>query len=366
MDKERFKGYSTLPLLFLSLFSLLIVTIRSEGPAYSQSLSGFTGLIRQIDLKKSSLLLDRESGRPLEILFTSRTRIIKDRVDAKVQNLRVGNWARVIVEFRSGVYIALEIDAQTLGPVGSVFGKVEQIDLLAKTLVVRVLGLLGNPLRTVISDESTLIRLEGMPASLEEIQVGDMVQAFGNPDITGLTLNASRLEVSLPRIGKQSNVFGIVEKIQGSYVLVRNWLGVEIPVYIDPLYPPQLVRYNNKRVNPADLIKTLKKGDEVNIRVFWNEKEQLVGLVWFGNSADTIIEGVVAGVQVGEGIITLTTRRGVAILLQVLPSTVIEINGQPGDLAQIRVGDTLRGTAIINTGAPWDVTSLEISQGPVS
>lgn len=362
MDKERFRGYSALSFSLL-FFLLLIVAISNRDPADSQGLSGFTGLIRQIDPKRSFFTLERGTGRPLEIFFTPGTRITKDRVDARVQNLRVGNWARVVVEFRSGVYIALEINAQTLGPVSSIFGKIEQIDPLAKTLIVRVFGLLDNPLRTVVSDESTLIRREGIPASLEEVQRGDIVQAFGNPDITGLVLNASRLEVSLPRIGRQSNVFGIVEKIQGNQVLVRNWLGVEIPVYIDPAYPPQLVRYNNKKVNPADLTKTLKKGDEVNIRVFWNEKEQLVGLVWFGNSADTIIEGIVAEVQVGEGIITLITRRGVAIFLQVLPSTVIEINGQPGDLAQIQVGNTLRGTAIINMGAPWDMTSLEITQG---
>jgi len=295
---------------------LVIGVLMAAGPVSAHSDgTELHGLIAAIDGGAGTLTVTpQKGGSDVTLKVDGSTVITRLFHPAALTDLQVGD--RVEVKYDPTTLLASRIEAQ-LNLVKMV-GFVSAMDTSTVTVMPKNGG--ANVILKV--DSTTLFTRNGKPATLADIQLGDLVQAKYNP----VTLLAARISAQVYLV----KLSGIISALGTSTVTVKpKHGGADVVLQVDST---TLIKRNGK---PATLAE-LQLGDKVEA------KYNIITLLATKISARPNlfeIKGLISAIDTGAGTLTVTPKKGAKVVLKVDSTTLIKRNGAPATLGDLQVGD---------------------------
>ena len=305
-----------------------LLAATSAAAATAQARGAVVGL----DLAKSQVALRLADGTRLIVEVRPGTTLLRNTQKVRLPRLTLFDTATVT--FRVGNRAALRLEAQ--GPrLQPVAGAVRDLQIGAGTIRIG-----GRQLRL---DAASRISRNGVAASLSEIAATDQVVAHtapGGDRAFDLLASGRRLD----------EIHGTIQAVSAGAITIAPANGTAaVTLGLDALTEIELDDRSVAVVAPPAVHSVAAQFDAMPLL-------QPAGV---GDAAaepeDAHVRGVVAAVDPGAGNLTITPEDGgAAITLLVLASTEIEVDGEPGSLANIQIGMPVK--------AEFDLATLEASE----
>lgn len=280
---------------------------------------------------------------PVTVVVTANTHIELDGQTVGLADLQVG--MQVEAHYDPITFEAFVIDADSLGQAddAKIHGLVAAVGLDAGTLTITPDG--GGANVTLIVNAATEIEVNGEDATLAEVQVGMPVRAeYDSSTLVAEEVKAGSGEDDDDNDG-DAHVNGIVAAVTATSVTITpEGGGANITLTVDASTE---IEVNDEDATLADI----HVGDPIKAEYFISTlvaKELEVGNN-SGNDNEVETTGTVAAVS--STTVTINPSNGSPpITLTVNSSTEIEVEDEPGTIADIHVGDHVK--------AKYDSTTL--------
>jgi hypothetical protein len=340
---------------FSAIFFLLVFSIAAP---LAQADSTVTGPITQINLGLSRITLATAAG-PLTLSVRPSTLITKDRADAALKNLRMGESVRALVYLdpTSQAIIALRLEAQSVGKRRQFKGTLQGF---AGAPGVLVLGLKAKPKDPMLIkvDGSTVYLRNNFPADPAEMEIGDQLTiiALTQPDGSYL---ANQVEATTYKGNDIVIVTGVVKSVVGNTVWVRTWKPNVVELLI--LNTPNGIGKDNLPMS----IESLVRGDQVTAFGARNASGAVETFRIAVNPPNIEFNGTITALNTSEGWIVVTPTEGTsAIKLLVSPATILQVNGSDAWVEDLWLGDRIAIRANTQNEGPWNASSLTVVRIP--
>jgi hypothetical protein len=296
------------------------VTMLAANISARLNLVPLSGVISAIDPLGSTLTVTPKSGGPDVVLkVDSTTVIMRIGKPATLADLQLGD--RVEARYNPVTMLASKIFAR-LNLVG-LSGVISAIDPLGSTLSVTPKK--GGPDLVLKVDPTTVIKRNGKPATLADLQLGDRVEARYNP----VTMLAANISARLNLVAL-SGVVSAVDPLGSTLSVTPKKGGPDVVLKVDST---TIIKRNGITATLADMLVTDRveaKYNPVTMLAAWINARQYLREV----------DGTISAVDVGAGTVTVTPEKGGPdIVLKVDSTTVIKRNDTPATLADLQVND---------------------------
>jgi hypothetical protein len=212
-----------------------------------------------------------------------------------------------------------------------VVGKISVVNGVTKTVGIEPCN--GTPMITLTVDATTMIEVNHLQATLADLLAGMSVEAAYDPT-TGAAFS---IEAESP--GEEAEVVGMVagvDTMNGTISINPSAGGPMITLSVNSATE---IEVNDIRALLADVKVSMSVEAEYDVRTLLAEEIE-AGTGDDLEDEEAEVEGTVSAV--GSSSITITPDQGGAsIALTVDGATTIKINGKPGTLAEIKIGDSI-------------------------
>ena len=300
---------------------LVFGALMATHPVYAHSEgTELKGVISAVDTGAGTVTITpKEGGADVVLKVDSTTVIKRNGKPAILADLQVTD--RVEAEYDPATMLASRISAR-LYLVG-LSGVISAIDPLGSTLTVTPKK--GGPDVVLKVDPTTVIKRNGKPTTLADLQLGDLVEARYNP----VTMLAANISARLYLVAL-SGVISAIDTGAGTVTITPKEGGADVVLKVEPT---TVIRRNGKTATLADL----QLGDRVEAR--YNP----VTMLAFNISARlnlVPLSGVISAIDPLGSTLTVTPKKGGPdVVLKVDSTTFIKRNGKPATLADLQLGD---------------------------
>jgi hypothetical protein len=205
-------------------------------------------------------------------------------------------------------------------------GTIAAVDTVASTVTVTPKN--GGTDITLNVDASTMIKRDGKPATLADLQPGDIVEAKYDP----ATMLASRIQAKV----KKSEIHGIISAVDttaNTFTVTPKKGGTDVTLNVDA---STMIKRNGKPATLADL----QLGDKVEAKYY---SSSMLAIKVEARRNLVNLNGTITAVDTTANTVTVTPKKGGAdIVLKVDASTIIKRYGAPATLADLLVGDKVQ------------------------
>ena len=296
-------SYATVSLLAVKIEARLnIVTVK--------------GSISAVDAAAGSLVVKNQvGGLDVSLVLDASTQVKRNGLVATTADLRVADL--VEVKYNPVTLLAYRIEAKI--ELISLKGGLSAVDALAGTLTITDLAGVET---TLDVDPTASIKRLGLPATLGDLQLGDLLEVKYNL----ASLVAYKIEAKLYRVSLNGSV-SAVDSAAGTLSVLKTGTALTVDLSVDPAAV----------ITRAGLPITL---DDLQASDLLEVKYNPLTMVAYNIEVKLAsFKGYVTAIDAAAG--TLSVRNaynGVTLALTVDPAAVITRYGQPYTLAQIVVG----------------------------
>ena len=345
-DTKILRNAVTLPLNRLTVFDLAevrqrasdkkVVRLSTIGPAAR----AVGGSLRDLAIGAGEVLI----GGKL-VLLTPATRVIRNGESSTLSSFGLDD--RLTAHLRPGSDDALDLLAS--GPTADeVHGTISAVS--ASSIVIQPLN--GSAFVTLTIVSSTTVEIDGATAAVSQLMAGQDVEAHYHPT----TLEARAIEADAEDFADDAHVSGVITALDFviGTISIGNASGAGAPITLSVTASTE-VELAGDNDSFDQLVVGMPVAAEYDLSTR-NAKEIHAGDASADDNDvddDLTITGAISAVDATAGTVTMSSG-GTVRVLQVVASTRIEINGEPGALAQILVGASAK--------AEYFRTSLELKE----
>ncbi|MDO8531842.1 MAG: DUF5666 domain-containing protein [Dehalococcoidia bacterium] len=277
------------------------------------------GVVQAVDTGKNTVTVKPDDGPAVTLNVTGAT----DMDGAKIADLKAGQRVRVTYDRQS--MNALSVSQKALAP-AKVKGTVSAVNTTQSTVTLKPEE--GNAVTLKVTADTIVNRDDKEKDSLANIAVGDrVVEAHYNP----VTMAAFLIVVRSPKPAEFSGYINAVDAAGNTVtILNKGWETLTLKVTAQT----ELKR-NDTKVTLAALT--------VNDRVEGRYDVVTMTLLTLQAKAPVAqrFQGYVQSVDAAKSTITILSRAGISLTLQVSAKTVVTRDGQSATLKDVQPGDSI-------------------------
>jgi len=314
--RQLIKILTSLVLMFGLLISVAPVA------AGGGSVRAISGTISAIDVNAKTVTIAPKAGSSLTVTVAITTIVKRNGSKSTLDKLQIGD--KVEANYGNLTKVAMKIEARTNQIVAK--GSLVSVDLEALTITVTP-SVGGSDLVLTVDANTLIRRMDLIPATLENLLVGDLIDVKYNP----ITYLAYQVDARIPLLGLKGSL-SLVEADKGAISITQDVSGLEVVLSVDTT---TLLTREGQTATIAALV----VGDRIEAK--YNPLTMLAYKVaaWI---PQVQITGSLKSVDATTSSLTITQDiTGTEITVSVDTVTVLKRMGVTVALADLQVGDRI-------------------------